>query len=61
MSRFARASHVIWHCEYHLVWVLKYRFRVLHRPVGQEVYKSIMMFSQQLGCEVMICDVGGPC
>ncbi|MDO9447584.1 MAG: IS200/IS605 family transposase, partial [Candidatus Nitrotoga sp.] len=32
MSRFARASHVIWHCQYHLVWVPKYRFRILQGP-----------------------------
>ena len=23
MSRFERSSHVIWHCQYHLVWVPK--------------------------------------
>jgi hypothetical protein len=35
MSRFKRASHVIWHCQYHIVWVPKYRFRVLQGPVGK--------------------------
>ena len=52
MSRFAKASHVIWHCQYHVVCVPKYRFRILHGPVGKEVYKCIMVFYQQLGCEV---------
>src|SRR5208283_2892016 len=28
MSRFKRLSHTIWHCEYHIVWVPKYRYRV---------------------------------
>jgi REP element-mobilizing transposase RayT len=55
MSRFKRASHVIWHCQYHIVWVPKYRFRVLQGPVGKEVYKCVMVFSQQLGCEVGYC------
>jgi putative transposase len=36
MSRFKRASHVIWHFQYHIVWVPKYRFRVLQGPVGTE-------------------------
>nr|SPS06003.1 transposase [Candidatus Nitrotoga fabula] len=57
MSRFARASHVIWHCQYHLVWVPKYRFRILQGPVGREVYKCVMIFSQQLGCEVVELNV----
>ena len=57
MSRFKRASHVIWHCQYHIVWVPKYRFRVLQGAVGKEVYKCVMVFSQQLGCEVVELNV----
>ena len=57
MSRFARASHVIWHCQYHVVWVPKYRFRMLQGPVGQEAYKCVMTFCQQLGCEVVELNV----
>ena len=52
MSRFTRASHVIWYCQYHLVWVPKYRYRVLQGPVGQEVFRCVMTFCQRLGCEV---------
>ena len=29
MSRFQKLSHVIWHCQYHCVWVPKYRYKVL--------------------------------
>ena len=57
MSRFQRASHVLWHCQYHLVWVPKYRFRVLKGAVGKEVYKCVMVFCQQLGCEVVELNV----
>ena len=34
MSRFRKLSHSIWHCQYHIVWVPKYRFRVLEGKVG---------------------------
>ncbi|EMB9093922.1 TPA: IS200/IS605 family transposase, partial [Klebsiella michiganensis] len=27
MSRFQKASHVLWCCQYHIVWTPKYRFR----------------------------------
>jgi putative transposase len=28
MSRFQKLSHVIWHGQYHIVWVPKYRYKV---------------------------------
>ncbi|XOF32694.1 MAG: transposase [Candidatus Electrothrix sp. YB6] len=37
MSRFKKLSHTIWHCQYHIVWVPKYRLRILEGEVGQEV------------------------
>lgn len=57
MSRFRKLSHAIWHCQYHLVWVPKYRYRVLKDVVGQEVYTSIQVFSGQKGCEVIELNV----
>ena len=57
MSRFKRASHVLWHCQYHVVWVPKYRFRMLSGPIGREVHRCLMTFSQQLGCEVVELNV----
>ena len=53
MSRFSKLSHVIWHCQYHLVWVPKYRYRVLTGQVGYEIGKSIRMYAGRLGCEVV--------
>ena len=53
MSRFRKLSHAIWHCQYHLVWVPKYRYWILTGRVGQEVYTCIQVFSGQAGCEVV--------
>ena len=53
MSRFKKLSHVLWHCQYHNMWVRKYRHRVLTGEVGQEVKNCIQVFSGQLGCEVV--------
>ena len=52
MSRFKKLSHVLWDCQYHLVWCPKYRYRVLTDRVGAEVYNCIQIFSGQLGCEI---------
>ena len=57
MSRFNKLSHVIWHCQYHIVWVPKYRYRVLKGQVGFEVMKTIRVYSERLGCEVVELNV----
>ena len=57
MSRFKKLSHTIWHCHYHLVWTPKYRYRILHGPVKQEVENCIRAFSEQKKCEVVELNV----
>ena len=57
MSRFRKLSHAIWHCQYHLVWVPKYRYRVLTGPVGLEVYNCLHVFLGQNGCECVEMNV----
>ncbi len=51
MSRFSKLSHVLWHCQYHLVWVPKYRYRVLNGKVAYEIGKSLRVYAERLGCE----------
>ncbi|MBL1276312.1 MAG: IS200/IS605 family transposase [Ectothiorhodospiraceae bacterium] len=53
MSRFSKLSHVLWHCQYHIVWVPKYRYRVLTGKVGFEVLKTLRVYTERLGCEVV--------
>ena len=60
MSRFRKLSHVVWHCQYHIVWVPKYRFRVLKDRVGFSVsIKNDSSFLERLGCEVAITPFQG--
>ena len=53
MSRFRKLSHTIWHCQYHIVWVPKYRFRMLSGKVGEEVERCIQAFCEQQAAEVV--------
>ena len=53
MSRFKKLSHVIWHCEYHIVWTPKYRYRVLKGAIAREIRNCIRGFSSRLGCELV--------
>ena len=57
MSRYEQASHVFWRCQYHIVWTPKYRFRILRNKVGKDVYRSIHVYCQQLGCIVLELNV----
>ncbi len=57
MSRFRRLSQTIRHCQYHIVWVPKYRFRVLKDEIAEEVEDCIRMFSEQLKCEIQEINV----
>ena len=57
MSRFRKLSHALWYCQYHMVWVRKYRYRVLTGPVAKEVYGCIQLFCGQKGCEVLELNV----
>ena len=38
MSRFRKLSPAVWHCQYHLVWTPKYRFRMLTGEFWAEGY-----------------------
>lgn len=57
MSRFRKLSQTIWHCKCHIVWVPKYRFRILTGKVGVEVERCIRAFTEQQGCEVVELNV----
>ena len=53
MSRFSKLSHALWHCQYHIVFCPKYRYRVLRDPVAQSVYECLRLFADQLECQVV--------
>ncbi len=53
MSRFKKLSHTLWHCQYHIVWTPKYRFRILENAESEEVERCIRTFSEQKRCDVL--------
>ena len=50
MSRFHRLSHAMWYCHYHIVFVPKYRYRILRGEIKLVVEDCIRQFSIQLKC-----------
>lgn len=53
MSRFEKASHMLWHCQYYIVWTPKCLFRILKNNVEKEVYRQIRILSEQLHVEIV--------
>ena len=51
-SIYKKISHTIWYCHYHIVWVPKYRYRILTGQVKIEIEKTMRLLSVQLECEI---------
>ena len=57
VSRFRRLSHTLWHCQYHVVWVPKYRYRILTGSVRQAAEDGVQAICGHAGCEVVELNV----
>ena len=52
MSKYKKLSHVIYKCDYHIVWVPKYRYRILTGVIKDLVESDIRMLCEWKGCEI---------
>ncbi len=52
MSKYKKLSHVVYKCDYHIVWVPKYRFRILNGEIKKLVEEDIRMLCEWKKCEV---------
>jgi putative transposase len=57
MSRFRKLSQTIWHCQHHIAWTPKYRYRILTDKVADLVTYCIRAYSEQMKCEVVELNV----
>ncbi len=57
MGKFRKLSHVYYKCEYHVVFVPKYRFRILTGTVNNLVDHDIRLISQWKEVEVLELNV----
>ena len=57
MSRFRKLTHTIWYCQYHIVWCPKYRYRVLHGAIGEDVDRNVSSLSSQKKIELVELNV----
>ena len=57
MSRFRKLSQTLWHCQYHLIFVPKYRFKILEGKIASKVENCIRAFSEQKEVEIIEINV----
>ena len=56
-SKYKKLSHVVYKCDYHLVWTPKYRFRVLFGEVKALVENDLRMLCEWKGVEILEMNV----
>jgi len=57
MSKYRKLTHVIYKCDYHIVWVPKYRLRILTGEVKDLVKNDINSLCEWKGCEIIELNV----
>ena len=57
MSKYKKLSHVIYKCDYHIVWVPKYRFRILKGAIKTLVEVDMRMLCEWKQCEIQELNV----
>lgn len=52
MKPYDRTSHTVYHHRYHLVWITKYRYRVLTTAMKKRVRDLLAQVAQELGVSI---------
>ena len=53
MNNATSLAHTKWDCTYHLVWIPKYRRKVLYGACRQEVMETLRMLTETKGLEIV--------
>jgi REP-associated tyrosine transposase len=53
MSYYKRGSHTVYECNYHLVWVTKYRYPVLVGDIAERTRDLVRRICQDEGVEII--------
>jgi len=57
MSRFRKLSHTVWECKYHVVWIPKYRYRVLTDQVRRYTHNAVRELCRRRCVDVLELNV----
>ncbi len=52
MRWFCKILHVIWHCQYYIVWGLKSRHKILERVIVSRITEMFYVFCSKNGYKI---------
>lgn len=53
MGKYRKLSHTVYHCNYHIVWVPKYRYKILEGALRDQLELDIRSLSQWKEVEII--------
>jgi putative transposase len=53
MENFSKGSHTIYHHRYHIVWITKYRYRILSGPIQIRTREILARISEELSVKIV--------
>lgn len=53
MGKYRKLSHTVYHCNYHIVWVPKYRYKILEGAIRDHLELDIRSLSQWKEVEII--------
>ena len=53
MKQLQRLSHTVWECKYHIVWIPKYRKKVLYGKIREELVGVFHELANRRGCKIL--------
>lgn len=53
MTNYTHSSHTIYHHKYHLLWITKYRYRILRSKIGLRVRDIIAQVAEEMGVKII--------
>ena len=53
MKQLQSLSHTVWECKYHIVWIPKYRKKVLHGKIREELVGVFHELANCRGCKIL--------
>ena len=53
MKDYSRGRHTVFYHRYHLVWITKYRYRVMNHEVKKRVRELVAQVAEEIGVNIL--------
>jgi putative transposase len=58
MVDYKKGSHTIYDIKYHIVWVTKYRYKVLNKAIGERLRELLRQGCETIGVTIVQGSIG---